>query len=45
MKKASGQDLNYTPYTDGKFDLVIGGRKIKDRISASDLLAIAKSLR
>jgi hypothetical protein len=45
MKIASGKDLNYTPYTDGKFDLTLGGKKIRDRISADELLAIAKSLR
>ena len=40
MRSASGQDLKYTPYTDGKFDLLIGEKKIRDRISGADLLAI-----
>jgi len=45
MKVATGKDLNYTPYSDGMFDLTLGGKKIRDRISGADLLAITKSLR
>jgi hypothetical protein len=45
MQLASGQDLKYRPYTDGRFDLLIGEKKIRDRISGADLLAIAKSMR
>ena len=45
MRTASGQDLKYQPYTDGKFDLLMNGQKIRDRISAAELLSIAKSMR
>ena len=45
MRTASGQNLNYQPYSDGKFDLLLNGKKIRDRISATELLSIAKSLR
>jgi hypothetical protein len=45
MKLVSGQELSYQPYTDGKFDLLVNGKKIRDRISADELLSIAKSLR
>ena len=45
MNKASGQNLNLQPYSDGTFDLLIGDNKIRDRISGAELLSIAKSLR
>jgi hypothetical protein len=45
MQRASGQDLKFTLYTDGKYDLTLGGKKIRDRISGAELLSIAKSLR
>jgi hypothetical protein len=45
MQLASGQDLKYTPYSDGKFDLTLGTKKIRSRISGAELLSIAKSLR
>ncbi len=45
MKVASGQNLNYQPYSDGKFDLLVNGQKVRDRISGSELLSIANSMR
>ena len=40
MKTASGQNLNYQPYSDGKFDLLVNGQKVRDRISASELVFV-----
>jgi hypothetical protein len=45
MNNASGQNLNLQTYSDGKFDLLVGSNKIRSRISAEELLSIAKSLR
>jgi hypothetical protein len=45
MRTASGQDLNYQPYSDGTLDLLLNGKRIRERISAADLLAIAKTFR
>ena len=45
MGKASGQNLGYQPYTDGKLDLLHNGKKIRDRITKTDLLSIARSMR
>jgi hypothetical protein len=45
MRRVSGQDLNYQPYSDQTYDLLLGGKTIRSRIPASELLSIARSLR
>jgi hypothetical protein len=45
MRRNSGQNLEYQPYTDGKLDLLLGEKKIRDRISKAELLSIARSMR
>jgi hypothetical protein len=45
MRTASGQDLKWGTVSDGTIDLFLNGKKIREGISAADLLAIAKTLR
>lgn len=45
MKAASGQNLFYQPYSNGKLDLLLDGKVIRQMISKAELFSIAKSLR